>query len=108
VCTRNHGGIAAISVADRVAKERGETLGKGVNRRPGAIPMLDTRANVPLPSAPGIFLKSSDWLSLEMHWTRSRIIIVNEVHERDVDNPTYFSVVLQTLIWQTGRREIFP
>lgn len=101
ICTQPRR-LAAISVADRVAKERGETLGQGVGyqvrfdarlpRDHGSITFCTT----------GIFLKrlqSAISANVASHQSLDEVthIIVDEVHERDVDTDLLL-VVLKRLL----------
>ncbi|KAL0951184.1 hypothetical protein HGRIS_007914 [Hohenbuehelia grisea] len=100
ICTQPRR-LAAISVALRVANERGETLGQSVgyqvrfeNKPPeehGSIAFCTT----------GIFLKRMHTALAEMSGTQSlddvTHVVVDEVHERDVDTDLLL-VVLKRLL----------
>lgn len=93
--------LAAISVAERVARERGEVIGRSI----GYQVRFDTRLPQPNGSVTfctvGIFLKR---LQSQMEGTDNGLdnvthIVVDEVHERDVDTDLLL-VVLKRLIAQ--------
>ncbi|KAL1719478.1 hypothetical protein EV715DRAFT_251413 [Schizophyllum commune] len=107
ICTQPRR-LAAISVADRVAKERGETVGQSV----GYTVRFESRAPEPNGSITfctiGVFLKKlqsglvgnsagSEWLDTVQY------IIVDEVHERDVDTDLMLVVLKRILADRRAR-----
>jgi small subunit ribosomal protein S24e len=110
VCTQPRR-LAAISVADRVAKERGETLGKTVG--------YQVRFEVKLPEdhgsvtfcTTGILLKRlQSALADTRHFTSMSLddvthIIVDEVHERDVDTDLLLVVIKRLLADRKARNK---
>ncbi|KAI0651863.1 P-loop containing nucleoside triphosphate hydrolase protein [Trametes meyenii] len=106
ICTQPRR-IAAISVAERVAKERGEICGRGTIGY-----QVRFESKIPEPNGcvtyctTGVFLRKMQSALLETSARRSMDdithIIVDEVHERDVDIDLML-VVLKRLL--TERRE---
>lgn len=102
VCTQPRR-IAAISVADRVAKERGETLGKSIGYQVRFDTKLPEEHGSVTFCTTGIFLKRMQSALLEGAITMGRSlddvthIVVDEVHERDVDTDLLL-VVLKRLL----------
>ena len=100
ICTQPRR-LAAISVADRVAKERGETLGKSVGYH------VRFDAKLPLPDGSitfcttGVFLKQLQSYLSEHERSRTldavTHIVVDEVHERDIDTDLLLVVLKQIL-----------
>ncbi|KAF8078620.1 P-loop containing nucleoside triphosphate hydrolase protein [Lyophyllum atratum] len=102
VCTQPRR-LAAISVADRVAKERGETVGKSVGYQVRFEAKLPEEYGCITFCTTGIFLKRlQSALSDSTHPGSRNLddvthIIVDEVHERDVDTDLLL-VVLKRLM----------
>ncbi|KAJ7783789.1 P-loop containing nucleoside triphosphate hydrolase protein [Mycena maculata] len=106
VCTQPRR-LAALSVADRVAKERGETLGKSVGYQVRFEAKLPEEHGAITFCTTGVFLKrlqsalSHDGRSLDdvTH------VVVDEVHERDVDTDLLL-VVLKQLMDDRKKRKL--
>ncbi|KAF9459916.1 P-loop containing nucleoside triphosphate hydrolase protein [Collybia nuda] len=110
VCTQPRR-LAAISVADRVAKERGETLGRSVGyqvrfeakfpEEHGSITFCTT----------GIFLKRLQTALSDNHLSGIRSlddvthVVVDEVHERDVDTDLLLVVLKRLLADRKARNK---
>ena len=100
ICTQPRR-LAAISVADRVAKERGETLGKSVGyhvRFDAKLPQPDGSITF---CTTGVFLKQLQSYLSEHECSRTMDaithIVVDEVHERDIDTDLLLVVLKQIL-----------
>lgn len=101
VCTQPRR-LAAISVADRVAKERGETVGKTVGYQVRFEARLPEEHGSITFCTTGIFLKRlqsalSDTAQPGRNLDDVTHIVVDEVHERDVDTDLLL-VVLKRLM----------
>jgi small subunit ribosomal protein S24e len=102
VCTQPRR-IAAISVADRVAKERGEVLGKSIGYQVRFETKLPEEHGSVTFCTTGVFLKRMQSALLEDSVNMRRSlddvthIVVDEVHERDVDTDLLL-VVLKRLL----------
>ncbi|KAG6857567.1 hypothetical protein H0H87_000166 [Tephrocybe sp. NHM501043] len=102
VCTQPRR-LAAISVADRVAKERGETLGQSVGYQVRFEAKLPEEHGCITFCTTGIFLKRLQTALTDGIHPGSRSlddvthIVVDEVHERDVDTDLLL-VVLKRLL----------
>lgn len=110
ICTQPRR-IAAISVAERVARERGETIGKQVG--------YQVRFDAKLPAmhgsitfcTTGIFLKRMQGAleSAMQHNDRSlddiTHIIIDEVHERDIDTDLTMAVLKRLLADRRARNK---
>ncbi|KAF5370240.1 hypothetical protein D9615_010076 [Tricholomella constricta] len=102
VCTQPRR-LAAISVADRVAKERGETVGRSVGYQVRFEAKLPEEHGCITFCTTGVFLKRLQTALSESTHPGSRSlddvthIIVDEVHERDVDTDLLL-VVLKRLM----------
>ncbi|KAJ7038196.1 hypothetical protein C8F04DRAFT_1089877 [Mycena alexandri] len=111
VCTQPRR-LAAVSVADRVSKERGETLGKSVGYQVRfEAKMPEEHGNITFCTT-GVFLKRlQSSLSGEKQRYEGRSlddvthVVVDEVHERDVDTDLLL-VVLKQLMEDRKRRNI--
>jgi small subunit ribosomal protein S24e len=105
VCTQPRR-IAAISVADRVAKERGEALGKG---SVGYQVRFDAKMPEPNGSitfcTTGIFLRRLQTALSRGALDEVTHIVVDEVHERDVDTDLLL-VVLKRLLADRKARNL--
>ena len=107
ICTQPRR-IAAISVADRVAKERGETVGRG---SVGYQVRFDAKLPEPNGSitfcTTGIFLKRMQSALSEGGSRLDEIthVVVDEVHERDVDTDLLL-VVLKRLLADRKARNL--
>jgi small subunit ribosomal protein S24e len=100
ICTQPRR-LAAISVADRVAKERGETLGRSIGyhvRFDARLPQSDGSITF---CTTGVFLKQLQSYLTEHERSRSldavTHIVVDEVHERDIDTDLLLVVLKQIL-----------
>ena len=100
ICTQPRR-LAAISVADRVAKERGETLGRSIGyhvRFDAKLPQPDGSITF---CTTGVFLKQlQSYLSdTERSTSLDAVthIVVDEVHERDIDTDLLLVVLKQIL-----------
>ena len=100
ICTQPRR-LAAISVADRVAKERGETLGKSIGyhvRFDAKLPQPDGSITF---CTTGVFLKQLQSYLSEHERSRTMDaithIVVDEVHERDIDTDLLLVVLKQIL-----------
>ena len=100
ICTQPRR-LAAISVADRVAKERGETLGRSIGyhvRFDAKLPQPDGSITF---CTTGVFLKQLQSYLSEHERNRSldavTHIVVDEVHERDIDTDLLLVVLKQIL-----------
>jgi small subunit ribosomal protein S24e len=108
ICTQPRR-LAAISVADRVAKERGEVLGKSI----GYHVRFDSK--LPLPDGSitfcttGVFLKQlQSYLSEHEHSRTADAIthiVVDEVHERDIDSDLLLVVLKQILAQKKAKNQ---
>ena len=108
ICTQPRR-LAAISVADRVAKERGETLGRSIGYQ------VRFDAKLPLPDGSvtfcttGVFLKQlQSYLSEhESGRTTDAVthIVVDEVHERDIDTDLLLVVLKQILAQKKAKNQ---
>ncbi|EIN13744.1 P-loop containing nucleoside triphosphate hydrolase protein [Punctularia strigosozonata HHB-11173 SS5] len=98
VCTQPRR-LAAIGVADRVAKERGETLGRTVGYQVRFEHKLPEEHGSITFCTTGIFLKRMQSALFQPGTTLDDVthILVDEVHERDVDTDLLL-VVLKRLI----------
>jgi small subunit ribosomal protein S24e len=98
VCTQPRR-LAAIGVADRVAKERGETLGRTVGYQVRFEHKLPEEHGSITFCTTGIFLKRMQSALFQSGTTLDDVthILVDEVHERDVDTDLLL-VVLKRLI----------
>ncbi|KAJ7786314.1 P-loop containing nucleoside triphosphate hydrolase protein [Mycena metata] len=110
VCTQPRR-LAAVSVADRVSKERGETLGKSVGYQVRfEAKMPEEHGNITFCTT-GVFLKRlQSALSGEKRFDGRSLddvthVVVDEVHERDVDTDLLL-VVLKQLMEDRKRRNI--
>ena len=100
ICTQPRR-LAALSVADRVAKERGETLGRSIGyhvRFDAKLPQPDGSITF---CTTGVFLKQLQSYLSEHERSRSldavTHIVVDEVHERDIDTDLLLVVLKQIL-----------
>ena len=108
ICTQPRR-LAAISVADRVAKERGETLGKSIGYH------VRFDAKLPLPDGSitfcttGVFLKQLQSYLSEHERSRSMDavthIVVDEVHERDIDTDLLLVILKQILAQKKAKNQ---
>ena len=108
ICTQPRR-LAAISVADRVAKERGETLGKSIGYH------VRFDAKPPLPDGSitfcttGVFLKQLQSYLSEHEHSRAMDavthIVVDEVHERDIDTDLLLVVLKQILAQKKAKNQ---
>ena len=102
VCTQPRR-LAAISVADRVAKERGEPLGKTVGYQVRFEAKLPEEHGSITFCTTGILLKRLQSALADAHHSRSMSlddvthVIVDEVHERDVDTDLLLVVIKRLL-----------
>ncbi|RDB28425.1 ATP-dependent RNA helicase DHX36 [Hypsizygus marmoreus] len=102
VCTQPRR-LAAISVADRVAKERGETVGKSIGYQVRFEAKVPEEHGCVTFCTTGMFLKRLQSALSDSSLSGSRSlddvthIIVDEVHERDVDTDLLL-VVLKRLM----------
>ncbi|KAI0361609.1 P-loop containing nucleoside triphosphate hydrolase protein [Trametes cingulata] len=109
ICTQPRR-IAAISVAERVAKERGETCGRGTIGY-----QVRFESKLPDPNGcvtyctTGVFLRKMQSALLESSSRRSMDdvthIIVDEVHERDVDIDLMLVVLKRLLAERRAQRK---
>ncbi|KAJ7630939.1 hypothetical protein FB45DRAFT_916982 [Roridomyces roridus] len=110
VCTQPRR-LAALSVADRVAKERGETLGKSVGYQVRFEAKLPEEHGAITFCTTGVFLKRlQSALSGERSFEGRSLddvthVVVDEVHERDVDTDLLL-VVLKQLMDDRKQRKI--
>ncbi|KAJ7487601.1 P-loop containing nucleoside triphosphate hydrolase protein [Mycena galericulata] len=109
VCTQPRR-LAALSVADRVAKERGETLGKSVGYQVRFEAKLPEEHGAITFCTTGVFLKRlQSALSNDQREGRSlddvTHVVVDEVHERDVDTDLLL-VVLKQLMDDRKKRNL--
>ncbi|KAJ7900350.1 P-loop containing nucleoside triphosphate hydrolase protein [Mycena olivaceomarginata] len=110
VCTQPRR-LAALSVADRVAKERGETLGKSVGYQVRFEAKLPEEHGAITFCTTGVFLKrlQSSLSGDTRHGDRSlddvTHVVVDEVHERDVDTDLLL-VVLKQLMDDRKKRNL--
>ena len=108
ICTQPRR-LAAISVADRVAKERGETLGRSIGYH------VRFDAKLPLPDGSitfcttGVFLKQLQSYLSEHERSRTMDavthIVVDEVHERDIDTDLLLVVLKQILAQKKAKNQ---
>ncbi|KAK7064230.1 adaptin N terminal region-domain-containing protein [Favolaschia claudopus] len=98
VCTQPRR-LAALSVADRVAKERGETVGKTVGYQVRFEAKLPEEHGAITFCTTGVFLKRLQPLDDVTH------VVVDEVHERDVDTDLLL-VVLKQLMEDRKKRNM--
>ncbi|KAJ7103530.1 hypothetical protein B0H15DRAFT_875068 [Mycena belliarum] len=102
VCTQPRR-LAALSVADRVAKERGETVGKSVGYQVRFEARLPDEHGAITFCTTGVFLKRlQSALSNESHADGRSLddvthVVVDEVHERDVDTDLLLVVLKQLM-----------
>lgn len=108
ICTQPRR-LAAMSVADRVAKERGETLGKSIGyhvRFDSKLPQPDGSITF---CTTGVFLKQlQSYLSEhEISRTTDAVthIVVDEVHERDIDTDLLLVVLKQILAQKKAKNQ---
>ncbi|KAJ6519821.1 P-loop containing nucleoside triphosphate hydrolase protein [Mycena sanguinolenta] len=110
VCTQPRR-LAALSVADRVAKERGETLGKSVGYQVRFEAKLPEEHGAITFCTTGVFLKrlqsslSNDTRFGDRSLDDVTHIVVDEVHERDVDTDLLL-VVLKQVMEDRKKRKI--
>ncbi|KAG6842205.1 hypothetical protein C0991_000175 [Blastosporella zonata] len=110
VCTQPRR-LAAISVADRVAKERGETVGQSVGYQVRFEAKLPEEHGCITFCTTGIFLKRLQTaLSDGIHPGNRNLddvthIIVDEVHERDVDTDLLLVVLKRLLADRKARNK---
>ncbi|KAJ7634307.1 P-loop containing nucleoside triphosphate hydrolase protein [Mycena polygramma] len=110
VCTQPRR-LAALSVADRVAKERGETLGKSVGYQVRFEAKLPEEHGAITFCTTGVFLKRlQSALSNDTRFEGRSLddvthVVVDEVHERDVDTDLLL-VVLKQLMEDRKRRNL--
>ncbi|CAE6428775.1 unnamed protein product [Rhizoctonia solani] len=114
VCTQPRR-IAAISVAERVAKERGEPLGQSVGYQVRFDAKLPQEHGSVTFCTTGIFLKRMQSALLEQtqgkrHGTGHSLddvthILVDEVHERDVDTDLLLVVLKRLLADRRARQK---
>lgn len=111
ICTQPRR-LAAISVADRIAKERGEVLGQSLGYQVRFDAKLPEHGGSITFCTTGIFLKrlqavlgSAD----ERHSTFDDVthIIVDEVHERDVDVDLLLVVLKQIMARKKAKNQQF-
>ncbi|KAJ6604653.1 P-loop containing nucleoside triphosphate hydrolase protein [Mycena vulgaris] len=110
VCTQPRR-LAALSVADRISKERGETLGQSVGYQVRFEAKLPDEHGAITFCTTGVFLKRLQ--SSLSHESRSdgrslddvTHVVVDEVHERDVDTDLLL-VVLKQLMEDRKRRNL--
>ena len=108
ICTQPRR-LAAISVADRVAKERGETLGKSIGyhvRFDSKLPQPDGSITF---CTTGVFLKQLQSYLSEHENSRTTDavthIVVDEVHERDIDTDLLLVVLKQILAQKKAKNQ---
>ncbi|KAJ6610909.1 hypothetical protein B0H10DRAFT_2058541 [Mycena sp. CBHHK59/15] len=110
VCTQPRR-LAALSVADRVAKERGETLGKSVGYQVRFEAKLPEEHGAITFCTTGVFLKRlQSALSHDERGDGRSLddvthVVVDEVHERDVDTDLLL-VVLKQLMADRKKRNL--
>lgn len=110
VCTQPRR-LAALSVADRVAKERGETLGKSVGYQVRFEAKLPEEHGAITFCTTGVFLKrlqsslANDRRFEERSLDDVTHVVVDEVHERDVDTDLLL-VVLKQLMDDRKKRKL--
>ncbi|KAJ7492616.1 hypothetical protein FB451DRAFT_1078824 [Mycena latifolia] len=110
VCTQPRR-LAALSVADRVAKERGETLGRSVGYQVRFEAKLPEEHGAITFCTTGVFLKRlQSSLSHDERGDGRSLddvthVVVDEVHERDVDTDLLL-VVLKQLMADRKRRNL--
>lgn len=102
--------LAAISVADRVAKERGQTLGKSVGYQVRFDHRLPEEHGSITFCTTGIFLKRMQSALLADHTSARNLddvthIVVDEVHERDVDTDLLLVVLKRLLADRKARNK---
>jgi small subunit ribosomal protein S24e len=108
ICTQPRR-LAAISVADRVAKERGEALGRSIGyhvRFDSKLPLPDGSVTF---CTTGVFLKQLQSYLSEHENSRTMDavthIVVDEVHERDIDTDLLLVVLKQILAQKKAKNE---
>ncbi|KAJ7071028.1 P-loop containing nucleoside triphosphate hydrolase protein [Mycena amicta] len=110
VCTQPRR-LAALSVADRVAKERGETLGQSVGYQVRFESKLPEEHGAITFCTTGVFLKRMQSnLSNDNRFEGRSLddvthVVVDEVHERDVDTDILL-VVLKQMMQDRKKRNI--
>lgn len=110
VCTQPRR-LAAISVADRVAKERGEILGKTVGYQVRFEAKLPEEHGSITFCTTGVFLKRLQSALSGSHHPGSRSlddvthVVVDEVHERDVDTDLLLVVLKRLLADRKARNK---
>ncbi|KAJ7092729.1 P-loop containing nucleoside triphosphate hydrolase protein [Mycena epipterygia] len=110
VCTQPRR-LAALSVADRVAKERGETLGKSVGYQVRFEAKLPEEHGAITFCTTGVFLKrlqsslSNDTRADSRPLDDVTHVVVDEVHERDIDTDLLL-VVLKQLMEDRKKRNL--
>ncbi|TFK41154.1 P-loop containing nucleoside triphosphate hydrolase protein [Crucibulum laeve] len=110
ICTQPRR-LAAISVADRVAKERGELLGKSIGYQVRFETKLPEEHGSVTFCTTGIFLKRLQTaLSGDGHPAHRSLddvthIVVDEVHERDVDTDLLLVVLKRLLADRKARNK---
>lgn len=110
VCTQPRR-LAAISVADRVAKERGEMLGKSVGYQVRFEARLPEEHGSITFCTTGIFLKRLQSALSDNHQPGARSlddvthIVVDEVHERDIDTDLLLVVLKRLLADRKARNK---
>lgn len=110
VCTQPRR-LAAISVADRVAKERGEILGRSVGYQVRFEARLPEEHGSITFCTTGIFLKRLQSALSDSHQPGARSlddvthIVVDEVHERDIDTDLLLVVLKRLLADRKARNK---
>lgn len=110
VCTQPRR-LAAISVADRVAKERGETLGKTIGYQVRFEAKLPEQHGSITFCTTGVLLKrlqsalADTRHSASMNLDDVTHIVVDEVHERDVDTDLLLVVIKRLLADRKARNK---
>jgi small subunit ribosomal protein S24e len=110
VCTQPRR-LAAISVADRVAKERGEALGKTIGYQVRFEAKLPEEHGSVTFCTTGILLKRLQSALADAHQFRGislddvTHVIVDEVHERDVDTDLLLVVIKRLLADRKARNK---
>jgi small subunit ribosomal protein S24e len=110
VCTQPRR-LAAISVADRVAKERGQALGKTIGYQVRFEAKLPEEHGSVTFCTTGILLKRLQSALADAHQSKSMSlddvthVIIDEVHERDVDTDLLLVVIKRLLADRKARNK---